>query len=191
MSYTTDITTTPAWTKLVEAVERDEKRNPGFHNYRAKLEWIHARCLHYAERTGIPAKTILVGWEARRTYWYMNFYQDANQPLLDEKIRIFPTQQALRDSVGGHGFRCPNCRGVSKDPQVCNSGVVLGRLKRPTAVCDWKAFGLFGTLGKGVDILILETEDGSGMRQGNIFMPIAWEQAEQVSLTNPATGAPA
>lgn len=191
MSYTTEITTTPAWTKLVEAVERDEKGRSGFHDYRAKLEWIHARCQHYAERTGIPAKTILAGWEEKRGYWYMNFYQDANQPLLDEKVRIFPTQQALRDSVGAHGFRCPNCRGVSKDPQVCNSGVVLGRLERPSAVCDWKAFGLFGTLGKGVDILILETEDGSGMRQGNIFMPVAWEQTEQVSLTNPATGAPA
>lgn len=168
----TDITATDAWKKLQQAADRDQRESPGFHDYAAKLEWIKARVAHYEEKTGIPGEKILERWEADRSYWYMNFYQDANQPTLD-KVRVFPTVEVLRESVGDKGFRCPSCGGVSKDSTECDSGLMIGEGKK-AHVCNWKAYGFLGTMGKGVDILVIDTPDG-GFRQGHYFMPVAWE----------------
>jgi hypothetical protein len=37
--------------------------------------------------------------------------------------------------------------------------------------CDWKVYGLFGHLGKGIFVFVKEKVAGK-----NIFMPVAWEQ---------------
>jgi hypothetical protein len=75
--------------KLLAAVEYDEAHNSKAHDYRAKLAWVVDRAKHYAERTGLDASDILDKWEEGRPYWYMNYYQDCEQPLLDEKVRVF------------------------------------------------------------------------------------------------------
>jgi hypothetical protein len=143
--------------KLVADVERDESKSPGFHNYRATLQFAVDRAEHYAEKTGLSAADILDAWESRRNYWYMNYYQDANQPLIREGVvRVFDTLEDLKTSLGKNGFRCPSCKGVSKSPYD------------HAAPCGWKVYGLF-KIG-GVTVFVK-----SELRQELIFMPIAWE----------------
>lgn len=153
--------------KLLDAVKRDEETSAGMHDYRSKLAWIVARARHYAEKTGLAAEDILDAWEDRRDYWYMNYYQECNQPALsDDSVRVFDTLEDLRDSIGGAGFRCPLCGGVSRSPYECDSGNRVDG--KP---CDWKVYGLFRDLGKGVSVYVKEKLAGERM-----FMPVAWER---------------
>jgi hypothetical protein len=153
--------------RLLAAVEHDEKEWPGAHNYRGKLEWVINRVNHYADKTGLPSSDILDSWEKRRDYWYMGYYQDANQPeIKGDKVRVFENREALAASIGNAGFRCPACNGISQNPTKCDTGLEMSKGK----ICDWKAYGLFGTLGKGVTVFLKD-----GMILGQIFYPIAWE----------------
>lgn len=154
--------------KLVAAVEEDGKKSPGRKDeWLEKLDWIVQRAKHYAEKTNLPAEDILDSWEKGRDYWYMNYYQECNQPEIKEgKVRVFETIDDMLDSIGRDGFRCPHCSGKSTTPYSCNSGVVVDG--KP---CDWKVWGLFKDLGKGVFVFI-RTE----VRGERIFMPIAWEK---------------
>lgn len=153
--------------KLLASVEKDEARGDG-KRCREKLEWVIERVQHYAEVTGLLAAEILDTWEDKRDYWYMNYYQDAEQPRLDgAMVRIFDTPEAAGEAIGKDGFRCPRCGEVSRDPYQCNSGKEM----EPGKICDWKVYGLFRDLGKGVFIFIK-----SAMRGERIFMPIAWEK---------------
>lgn len=177
---------------LKAAVDRDadvdrKHGRPLFHDYPAKLAWAVARAKHYAEKTGLSAADILNAWEKERTYWYMNFYQDANQPELEgDRIKVFDTIDDAKKSIGKPEFRCPACNGVSKDPYACDSGkkmmVTKGKGKKAKLVesdkvCDWKVYGLFGDLGKGVFVFVK-----SEMRGQRIFMPIAWERDPRVHV---------
>lgn len=153
--------------KLLAEVERDEKESPRSHDYRAKLKFAVKRAEHYAEKTGLEAADILDAWETDRTYWYMNYYQPCNQPeIKSDNVRVFETKEDLLASIGKPEYRCPMCGGISKSPYACDSGKEMEKGK----TCDWKAYGLFGTLGKGISVfvkkeLIIET----------IFMPVSWE----------------
>lgn len=151
--------------KLRAAVDRDLK-DGGFHDYEAKFQWIIKRAENYAEKTGLSADDILDAWENDRTYWYMNYYQESNQPeIKDDNVRLFETLQNLIDSVGNKGFRCPNCGGVTKNPYECDTQIeVSGK------TCNWKSYGLFGTMGKGATVFVKEK-----IRVDTLFMPIAWE----------------
>ena len=163
--------------KLLAAVEADEQKSPGFHDYRAKLSWVLARVKHYAEKTGIEAAALLDAWEKQRGYWYMNFYHDGNQPEIEAagKVHVFETVADLQQSIGQSGFRCPACEGVSKNPYECDSGLKrMGGEK----TCDWKSYGLFSTLGKGAYIFVK-----AELRGQNIFWPVAWPVPSQEVAT--------
>lgn len=156
--------------QLLQDVEKDE--GPAGkcrdHDYRGKLNWVVARAKHYAEKTGLSAAEILNAWESKRDYWYMNYYQEVNQPeIKDGRVRVFDTVDEMLESIGKSGFRCPHCRSVSTSPYECNSGAVAGG--KP---CDWKVYGLFGHLGRGVYVFVKEKLQGE-----NIFLPVAWESA--------------
>ena len=129
-----------------------------FHKYCDKFKWINDRAKHYAESLNTTEEKVIQGWENERTYWYMNFYQDSKQPLIDN-VKVFETLEELEKSVSGKGFRCPKCSGISKDAYECSLGG-----------CDWKSYGLFGTMNKGVNVLIKST-----LKKDHIFMPVAWE----------------
>ena len=43
--------------------------------YCGKFKWVVDRAKHYAEKTGLTFDEILKGWEEKRNYWYMNYYQ--------------------------------------------------------------------------------------------------------------------
>lgn len=152
---------------LLSYVERDEKFCKNSHDFRGKLDWIIARVRHYAEKTGLSPVEILSSWENMRGYWYMNFYQERNQPLLNsDKIRIFETIDEFQLSLGIKGFRCPICNGVSSSFQECNSGVEI----EPGKKCDWKTYGLFSSCD---DIYIFIKKNMCGFR---ILKPIVWEK---------------
>jgi len=165
MPEITNIEESTGYQKLLKAVESDVERDAKFgvksHDYRAKLSWIIDRTNHYSEKTGIPASDILNAWEERRNYWYMNFYQDANQPKIEgERVRVFDTVDELTAAIGvERAFRCPSCSAVSKSPYECT-----------VKPCDWKVHGLFGDLGKGIFVFVKEKVSGE-----KIFMPVAWE----------------
>jgi hypothetical protein len=152
--------------KLVAEYQECAKREPDRSGYRTKLDWIVARARHYAEQTGLDAAAILDAWEARRTYWYMNYYQDAGQPLIGEGCRVFATVAELLADIGKGGFRCPACAGVSRSPYECKTAD-----KIPGVECDWKVYGLFGHMGKGISVFVKDK-----MQVEAIFMPIAWEK---------------
>lgn len=158
--------------QLLAEVEKDEGGRFACHDYRGKLSWIIERAEHYAEVTGLDASEILNAWERNRRYWYMNYYQDCNQPLLtSSKARLFENQEELMTSIGTSGFRCPMCHGISKSPYRCDTGLEMSKGK----ICDWCVGGLFKDLGKGVFIFLKDKIQGE-----TIFMPVAWEAgAEQ------------
>lgn len=130
------------------------------HRYCDKLVWAVSRANHYAEKTGIPATEILGAWEKKRDYWYMNYYQECRQPIIkDGQVKVFETLDQYMQSLNSQGFRCPACGHESKNPYECDSGE-----------CDWKAYGLFGTLGKGITVFVKEN-----LAMAEIFMPVAWD----------------
>lgn len=148
----------------VEGHRIGEYGKPGykscFHRYCDKFKWVIDRAKHYEEKTCIPWEQILDSWESRRNYWYMNYYQECNQPeIKSDRVRVFDTLEDLKASIGDKGFRCPSCGKISKSPYECTS-----------EGCDWKVYGLFKDLGKSVFVFVKEKIAGE-----TIFMPIAWE----------------
>lgn len=142
--------------KLKEAVSRDLKAGEG-QRCQEQLDWIIDRAKHYEEKTGISYLEIIDAWEEARNYWYMNYYQDCNQPLLNsDKVRVFDTVDDYKKAVGIEGFTCPKCEHVSLNPYECDS-----------VDCDWKSYGLLGTMGKGIFIFVKDKMQGQ-----EIFMPV-------------------
>ena len=56
------------------------------HKYCDKYKWVIDRANHYAEKTGRSFEYVIEVWESNRTYWYLNYYQDCNQPLNGTKV---------------------------------------------------------------------------------------------------------
>lgn len=47
------------------------------------FQWVISRAKHYACHQGLSIETVLNSWEEKRSYWWLNFYQDCNQPKLN------------------------------------------------------------------------------------------------------------
>jgi hypothetical protein len=154
--------------KLRAAIEWDIESKHRTREEEEKLfSWVIDRVRHYSEKTGLEASAILDSWEKDRDYWHVNYYQEANQPeIKGDNVRVFENIGEFRSSLEGKGFRCPNCGGVSSNPMTCDTGIK----DKSGKICDWKAYGLFRTMGKGVYIYIK-----SELKVFDIFMPIAWE----------------
>lgn len=152
--------TKKGYESLMAACQIDINEDDDIHRYHGKVNWAIERAKHYAEKMNVNWESVLEAWEANRTYWYMNYYQDCNQPLIKgERVKVFEDIEDLRKQVNKLGFRCPRCKKISADPQECS---------QPD--CDWKSYGLFGTLGKGLTIILKDD-----MTPINIFMPVAFE----------------
>lgn len=159
--------------KLKDAVDADCKKDGGsvhidgccncgakcFHKYCDKFKWVVDRAREYGKVLGVSWEDILKSWENDRSYWYMNYYQDCNQPKLDGKnVRVFDTLDDFKKSAKEPAFRCPSCGRVTNSPSECYH-------------CGWKVYGFLGSCGKGVFIYIKEKLMGQ-----EIFMPVAWEK---------------
>jgi hypothetical protein len=108
---------------------------------------------NYSSNLDISELEILRSLEKRRDYSAINFYQEANFPLL-ENVTVFETKKDFIERFPSRKFRCPACGGISSDPYECNSGEFINGDDKK--VCDWKSWGLFGTLGKGFKVTIKE-----------------------------------
>lgn len=131
--------------------------------YCDKLAWIIDRATHYGDKLGLSWEVILDSWEKQRHYWYMNYYQSANIPRLDNKvIRIFQNQMEYQLAVKDSKFRCPTCKGESSSPYHCTNKHNKGSKCTPTT-------NLYGAKG---DVYVFIRENLQGYF---IFMPIHWE----------------
>lgn len=129
--------------------------------YCAKYKWAIDRAKQYEEKLGIPWREVLKSWEDGRSYWFMNYYQDANQPAIEsDNVFVFENVEEMREKCGKQ-FICPHCKGISSDPYECNSGKKVGK-----KVCDWKSYGLFNF---GLCFCYAKAE----RRGARIFMPVA------------------
>lgn len=123
---------------------------------------------HYAKRLGYTTQQVLNALEDKRTSWSPNYYQRGVFPRIGKNVEVFETAQDLRNKFPSGKFRCPACNGISTDPVECNSGLPA---RTKSGKCDWKAYGLFGTLGKGYSYIIKE-EFLKHPMPAHIFMPM-------------------
>lgn len=59
------------------------ERNESFRSkneYLRKFNWVISRAKHYAYHNGKSVAEVLDDWEEKRSYWWLNFYQDSSQP---------------------------------------------------------------------------------------------------------------
>ena len=122
----------------------------------------------YSSILNIPKLEILQAWEKNRTYNAINYYQEANQPSLkNQNVKVFDTINDLKTAIGEKKFRCPACNQISTNPYKCNSGYIFPKNNK---TCDWKVYGLFGHMGKGIHVFVKSEMIGNDM-----FMPISWK----------------
>lgn len=122
-----------------------------FHDYCGKYKWVMDRAAHYAEKSGKTVEEVIAIWENDRTYWYMNYYQDGNQPLLNsEKVIIYEDWiTALKIRFGkdpkNWAFKCPACGNI----QTCNDFIEAG-ISDPESNVYFNCIGRY-VKGKGCD----------------------------------------
>lgn len=132
----------------------------------ARVDALLERLLpEYSAAFDIPQDELLLVIEASRKVSAVNFYQDSNFPSLKD-VTVFKTAGDFRMAYPSGKFICPACGGHSNSPSDCDTGLV-----RDKRVCDWKAYGLFGTMGKGMRLVV---QDQFMRAPGvlEIFMPV-------------------
>lgn len=126
----------------------------------------------YSKAFGMTEDAVFRAIEDRRTYSAVNYYQQSSFPDITGLVTYRTTEAMMTALQPERGFRCPSCNAISKDHQSCDSGSEMA----PGKVCDWKSFGLFGTLGKGLRVVVVEQFLQNGVIH-DIFMPIALEDS--------------
>lgn len=118
------------------------------------IDFISKRIPKYAlimDKTNLETLTT---YAKARSCNYTNWFQNCYLPDLNGVI-VLDTVEDFKQKFPSGKFVCPCCNGVSTDYQECNSGkIVKGTKKRSGKVCDWKVFGLFGDLGKGIRVIV-------------------------------------
>lgn len=125
----------------------------------------------YAAALGLTQEEVLAAIEAKRNVTAPNYYQDANFPKM-EGVLVFDTPAAFLAAYPSRQYVCPSCRGISGNPYSCDAGTV-----RDGKTCNWKAYGLFGTMGKGLRVAVKSTFIDSP-RVYEIFMPVEAASAQ-------------
>ena len=73
------------------------------------FQWVICRAKHYAEHLNWTIESVLVEWEAKRTYGVLNYYQDCRQPKF---------HSGHKKPVGVKGIRKLYKKNCNDDP-VC------------------------------------------------------------------------
>lgn len=143
--------------------------------FKGTLEFIRDMTKHYSEVLGFTEEDILEKLEEKRNYWSANYYQLANFPKLDGDVVVYESLDDMKDHIDiSMGFTCPFCGGVSKDPYQCDTGKII---EGTEDACNWKAYGLFGTAGKGMRFTIKEGFL-ENPKVDEIFMPVSVKEKE-------------
>lgn len=126
--------------------------------YCSRYFWVLERASQYATAGKTTVEKVLASWETARDYWYMNFYQDAHQPDLDNsKIEVISYDDWRKELTGKFGddpnlwkFKCVSCGNIQCKQDFTDIGVdgtdkvyfsCLGRWKKGVG-CDWTLGGL-------------------------------------------------
>jgi len=105
----------------------------------------------YSAVLGLTPDEVLAAIEAKRNVTAPNYYQDANFPRLDD-VTVLESLEAFAAAYPSGKYVCPACGGHSTNYSACNTGI-----ERDGKVCNWKAYGLFGTMGKGMRVIVKPT----------------------------------
>ena len=97
--------------------------------WKEKLDWALARAQQYADRLGVDREKVLEAWENDRGYWYVNYYQESNQPSLEGKDVVVMAEWAAEgERLYGKErldwkFKCPFCGHVQTARMFKNAGM--------------------------------------------------------------------
>lgn len=138
----------------VEAARKSWEGQTGEERATRVEDLIRRKTKQYAEILGYTPTEILEKLEGKRNYSACNYYQEANFPDLSE-ITIFNAKEDFKKAFPSSKYRCPACKGISTHLTVCNSGLPIENNQEK--ICDWKAYGLFGTMGKGFRFVVKES----------------------------------
>lgn len=116
-----------------------------------KVTFLCERVPQYAKVMGKSELETLELFAKSRTCNYTNYFQNAHFPDLSE-VYVFDTIEDLKAKFPSKQYQCPCCGGISTDYQQCNSGKYID--EKVKEVCNWKAYGLFGDMGKGIKVII-------------------------------------
>lgn len=142
------------------------------------VEFIRQFTAEYAEALGVSQFDVLVATEKARDYSAANYYQELRFPKLGE-VSVYATRDEFLAAIPSRQFRCPSCKGVSTDPERCNSGAIAGGvIGSPGKVCNWASFGLFRTMGEGLRVVIKDTFLSAPVVH-EIFMPLELEKPKE------------
>jgi len=144
---------------LKQALDESIAHSPGLADiYRRKFQWVLDRARQYAEFCHTDRDTVLEAWENARDYWFVNYYQDCNQPDLEKSQVLFiddwmeKGRKLFGDDPLDWKFKCPACchvqtmrqfKDAGEKPDLayinCASRYGLGGLSN----CNWSMGGLF------------------------------------------------
>lgn len=128
-------------------------------------EFLDETLENYSSVLGYSKEEILNAMESRRDYSAINYYQRANFPLLQD-VLVYQNREEFLKVCPSKEYICPMCEGISTDPNKCNTGLEM----KKGEICNWKSYGLFGTMGKGASIVFKDSflQDQTVYK---IFMP--------------------
>lgn len=163
--------------ELIEKIKqkaRDSWRGATGEQQAEKLEqFLRGMLPAYADALGYSQTAILSALEKRRDVDVTNFYQESKYPPVGAFV-IYENQAALQQAFPSRKFRCPLCEGVTTDPYECHSGLEM----EPGKLCDWKAYGLFKTVGRGLRFTVKDAFLENAIID-EIFLPLELEQVKQ------------
>ncbi|MDD0853030.1 hypothetical protein HBN50_07975 [Halobacteriovorax sp. GB3] len=137
------------------------------------IEEIASICESYGKFLALDPMLVFEALESKRTFWYPNYYHKANFPDLEGVFKARDINDLLKKIDISQGFRCPFCKAVSKSPYKCDSGIEVER-GGGIIKCNWKSYGLFNTLGRGLRIMLTDNFLNNPFVD-EIFYPVSLE----------------
>ena len=113
-----------------------------------KYQWVLERAEQYARKCNTTKEAVIAAWETKRDYWWLNYYQECEQPSLDGKASVMTTDEWRQEATRRFGpdkldwkFKCPAC-GHIQTPRDFKDG---GKEPERAATCCASRFGLGGS----------------------------------------------
>lgn len=73
--------------KAVQDAARQKRPMRDKAEFLRKFQWVISRAKHYASHTSKSIEVVLNEWEEKRTYCWLNFYQDCSQPKFHSNFK--------------------------------------------------------------------------------------------------------
>lgn len=107
------------------------KREPGrADEWKKHFDWALERAQQYADVLHTDRDTVLAAWEERRDYWFVNYYQECNQPDLTKKGNVVTLDEWVKEGESLFGkdkldwkFKCPACGHIQSMREFKNAGL--------------------------------------------------------------------